>query len=408
MIRCITLFLLFIVPLVPATGGTGSNYTIFGVGDLRLAGSPRSSALGYAGSVLRDGVAINTGSPASWSGIRETTLEASLLHEGFNATDGTKSQSVSLTNFGGAAMAIPISTKFGIVAVGSMRPYSNKDYNVFTTGSQQGMDYVLNHEGSGGLGNAQIGVSFGPFPFIAVGASFNYIFGSLKSSRTLLPASFEFDGGKTTSRTTTNAVNGTFGLMINGTGGLVPLLDPLSVGFTFAPRSFLNANAELLYEFTSEADTAALSVSDILLPLSYGIGASYRVTPRWLVVADYYTQQWGTSNLGVETRDARLFGVGIERSGATTPGASWVDRIALRVGAFRHETYYIVNGEGITEMGLTGGLGVPFSGESRLTFSFEYGDRGSTGNNLIREKILRFTLGITIRELWFLTFDEAI
>ena len=392
----------------PAFGGGGSNYTIFGIGDLRLAGDPRSSALGYTGIGIADGFSVNVNSPATWSQITETKLDANLLHESFRATDGRKTITLALTNFAGASLAVPISQRFGIVVVGSMKPYSNKDYNVFTTGSQQGMEYVLNHEGSGGLGRGQIGLSFSPFPFIATGASFNYIFGSLENSRTLLPTTSGYEGGKTTGRTSTNAISGTFGILLNGTGSSIPFLEPLAVGLVVTTKGYLKADGEFLFEFPSEADTIDVTISDIPLPFSYGIGLSIRPTARWTIAADIFTQAWGTAALSVPTRDAVLYGIGVERSPSRAPGASLWDRLAVRVGSYYHQTYYVVNGEGIDEWGITAGLGIPFSGENRLNFSLEYGGRGATENGLIKENIFRLSMGISLSEIWFQSYDDEI
>jgi len=289
-----------------------------------------------------------------------------------------------------------------------MKPYSNKDYNVFTSGSQQGMDYVLNHEGSGGLGRGQIGLSFSPFPLIAAGASFNYIFGSLENSRTLLPTTAGYEGGKTTGRTSTNAINGTFGILASGPGFLLPFLENFSVGIVATTKGYLKADGEFLFEFPSEADTIDVIVNDIPLPFSYGIGVSLRAGPRWTFAVDMFTQAWGTAALSVPTRDAVLYGVGIERSHSQAPGASLWDRLAIRIGSYYHQTYYIVNGEGIDEWGVTAGLSVPFSGENRLNLSLEYGERGKTENNLIMERIFRLTVGISLSEIWFQTYDDDI
>jgi len=393
-------------PLTLAEGG--SNYTIFGIGDLRLAGDPRSNAMGYTGIGISDGLSVNVNAPASWARITETKLDASLLHESFHTTDGTKSLTLSLTNFSGASLAVPISQRFGIVIVGSMKPYSNKDYDVFTSGSQGGMDYLLNHEGSGGLGRGQIGVSLSPFPFIAAGASFNYIFGSLENSRTLLPTTLGYEGGKTTGRTSTNAITSTAGVLLNGAGTPFSLLEPFSVGVVVTTKGYLKADGEFLFEYPSEADTIDIIVSDIPLPFSYGIGASVRIGPRWTIAADMFTQAWGTATLTVPTRDAVLYGAGIERSPSGAPGASLLDRIAYRVGSYYYQTYYVVNGQGIDEWAVTTGLSVPFSGENRLNFAFEYGERGKIEKSLIKERIFRLTVGISLSELWFQSYEDEI
>jgi hypothetical protein len=149
-------------------------------------------------------------------------------------------------------------------------------------------------------------------------------------------------------------------------------------------------------------------VNDIPLPVAIGVGASCQIGERWLIAADMFAQAWGSVTLAVPTRDAVLYGVGIERSPSRTPGAGLWDRLAIRIGSYYHQTYYVVNGEGIDEWGVTGGLSIPFSGENRLNISVEYGGRGRTENNLIREDIFRLTFGLSLSELWFQSFEDEI
>ena len=49
---------------------------------------------------------------------------------------------------------------------------------------------------------------------------------------------------------------------------------------------------------------------------------------------------------------------------------------------------------------------MPLSGEARLTFALEYGRRGTTDGNLIRDTIYRGTIALTIAELWFVRSEE--
>jgi hypothetical protein len=138
------------------------------------------------------------------------------------------------------------------------------------------------------------------------------------------------------------------------------------------------------------------------------VGLNIRAGERWTFAFDIFAQAWGSANLSVPTRDAVLYGAGIERGPSRAPGADFWDRLAIRVGSYYHQTYYVVNGIGIDEWGATAGLGIPFSGENRVNVSFEYGGRGKTENNLIKESIFRLTFGISLSELWFQSFDDEL
>jgi hypothetical protein len=406
MIRHLLIFAMLMFIHATSVGGNGSNYTIFALGDIRALGSPRNAGMGYAGIAVSDGRNIHTGSPATWSSIPTTKAEGGLLFEGFNASDGQKSLFLSSTNFNGASLAFPISRKNGIVAVGSVLPYSNKDYNVYTFGSQQGIDYSLHHEGKGGIGQAQIGLSYAPLRVLALGASFNYLFGSLDNSRTFLPTSSLYAGGKTTSKTTAHGITATLGSLFSGFGEIFPWLQPLSLGVVITSRGILDADGLFEYTFENEVDSLTVTVDDLIVPVSYGIGLSYQAGERWLIATDLFSQLWKHSSFPRITRNSTRLGFGVEHLPAREFSSPWLSRIAYRFGSYYHQTYYLVNGEGIDEWGITAGLGVPVSGETRVHLAFEYGQRGSTANNLIRESILRFSASMFISELWFTSFEE--
>jgi hypothetical protein len=361
--------------------------------------------MGYAGLAVRDGLGVDLSSPASWTGITTTKIEAGILYEGFDATDGTKSLYLASAELKGLSLAIPISTTAGFVLVGGLTPYSNINYNVYTTGTQQGMQYVLNHAGKGGLGQAQLGLSLAPFSWLSFGASFNYLFGSLDNSRVIVPVTSGFSGGKTTGSLSARGVTATAGGIISGLG-IIPFLENLSIGVRATTRSVLTSEGQFFYETADEADSSAVTTGELIIPFAFGIGAAYQAGQRWLVAADLTAQEWGQGSFGGETRNSTQVGAGIERVPSREITAGWLDRLSYRLGAFYNRTYYVVNGEPIDEQGVTLGLGFPFSGENRMHLAFEYATRGTTSSNLIKEDIFRFSLSVAISEQWFVTFDE--
>jgi hypothetical protein len=88
-------FLLICSLLLPAptalAGSGGSIYSFMGIGDLRLAPNVRAAGMGYTGYATGGPYYINTLSPATWSRIDRARIEAGLLYEGFNSTNGTAS-----------------------------------------------------------------------------------------------------------------------------------------------------------------------------------------------------------------------------------------------------------------------------------------------------------------------------
>ena len=403
--RFLLVALLLAVPL-SAFSGNGSNYTIFGIGDLRLASSVRAAGMGYASIAIADGGITNLNVPAAWAKITNTRVEASVLYEGFNSTDGTKHLYLASTNFTSASLAIPLSTRYGFTFAGGFAPYSNKDYSVFTSGSQQGIDYVLNHVGSGGLGRGLLGFSFAPFSVLSFGASLNYLFGSLDNSRIVLPTTPGYSGGKTTASSFANGVTATVSGLFSGFGTVFPALQSLTIGGVITSRGILNTENSTLSEFATETDTSTTVDGELVIPLSYGAGLSYQPIGRLLIAADFLTQLWSEGSFDTPSRNSALLGIGIERVPSRETNASWGSRIAYRLGYYHHQTYYVVNGQPITEWGVTGGLGIPISGENRMNIAVEYGERGTTSYGLIKENIIRVSLSLALTEPWFVRYEE--
>ncbi|MCZ6777169.1 MAG: hypothetical protein O7D34_12055 [Ignavibacteria bacterium] len=405
-----TLALAIFVTSAALSEDGGSNYSTFGIGDLRYAANVRSAGMGYTGIGLPAADYVNSISPATWARIQGTRLEASFLYEGFNSTDGNKSIYLANGDFNGVLLAIPISPAHGIVFVGGFTPYSNVRYNIFTTGTEEGIDYTVNHLGSGGLGKGQVGLSYSPLTDLSFGASFNYLFGSLDNSRTFTPTSTSFAGGKTVETTNINGITVSLGGLFTSLGNISESLRPFSIGFVINSRGNLNTKRQLAYEFQSERDSSEVFKGRLVVPIAYGFGVAYQPSKRFLFAADYYAQPWKTAEFNgvnpIEIRNSYRFGLGAERLPVREFNASWLNKFAYRLGFYFISTYYKINGEPINEWGVTGGFGMPLTRSTRLNVGIEYGQRGTTSHNLIKDNIFRISLSLNVGELWFVRFQE--
>jgi hypothetical protein len=412
---------LFLGALIAASsavaGSGGSAYSLLGLGDIRYVPGARAAGMGYTGIGLAAPQYINGMSPASWFKIDRTRLEGSALYEGFGSTDGVTSRYLARLDFHGALLAIPISPAEGIVFVGGFVPYSNVSYDTYTSGSylRTGVDtvnlpYRLHHVGVGGITRGVVGLSWLPAPSVALGASFNYMFGTLTSSIQQIPTQAGIGGGTIDNNEATSGTSVTVGALITGFGGVSESLAPLSLGVIVTTRANLHTEDDITYTYTLERDTAGQRLGRVAIPFSYGIGLGYQASDRWTLAADYFAQPWsrgdfeGVTPAGI--RDSYRVGIGAERSGSKELNAGWLDRIAYRFGFMYHQTYYILNNTPINEWGVTAGMAFPLSGDSRLNVAGEYGSRGSTGNGLIEDKIWRITISLNISDLWFVRNPE--
>ncbi len=387
----------------------GSSYSLYGIGDLRYLPNARSAGMGYTGLGIPSANFINSMQPAAWSRINRVRLEAGLLYEGFKSTDGNRSLYLANSDFSGALLALPIATESGIVGVVGFTPYSNVNYNLFVQDKREGIEYQVNHTGTGGVSRGLVGLSFAPAQDLAFGASFNYLFGSIDNSRIFSPLNTTYSGGVTTETMTLYGITVSVGGQFNGFGRISESLRPFSLGFVVTTRGNLKTTRQTRYEFLSETDTLPEVRNSLTVPFAYGVGLAYQPSERYLLAADYYAQQWGNAAINgvdpAEIRDHYRIGVGGERL-PDRDATGWFARLVYRLGFYYNSTYYKINSEPINEWGITGGVAIPLLGDARLNASFEYGGRGTTSSGLVKDNIFRATFSVTLSEPWFQRYEE--
>jgi hypothetical protein len=333
-------------------------------------------------------------------------------------------------DFHGALLAIPVSRPSGIVVVAGFTPFSEVNYDTYTssvvpsqnvdpvTGAHDSLGYQTHQVGTGGITRGQLGLSWAPSQEISFGATFNYLFGTIDHVASQITQTSGTIGGTFTDRTTLSGVNFTAGMVITGLDRISEAFRPFSLGFMITTRTNLHTAMETTYDFAPPPDavpvrdTSAQTFGRIAVPFSYGFGIGYRPSERWTVAADYGAQPWagadfnGISPFGI--RNSHRFGIGAERAGSTELTARSFDRFAYRLGVTYSATYYALNGQQINEWGITGGVALPLTGESRVNIAAIYGGRGTTAGSLVKDKIFRLTVSLHISDVlpWFVQTEE--
>jgi hypothetical protein len=408
-----------IIPLLLLThqaeaGSGGSIYSFLGIGDLRMSPGVRSAGMGYTGYAIPGPYTINTLSPATWAKIDRARIEGSLLYEGFSSSNGTNSRFLARADVGAAMLALPVSTTKGIVVALGFTPYSKVDYNTYTAGTYIGsadtMAYSINHTGRGGISKGILGASWAPSRSIALGASLNYLFGTVERASTVIPHTSTFMSGDQNEESTMSGTTFTVSAVLDSLGGISPILAPFSFGVSLTTGTNLTTTHRYTYLFTDQRDTTQETEESLKIPAAIGFGIAYRPGDRVLLAADVMTQAWSTSTFKGKTptglRNSTMFGIGFERTPARETGQPLLDRLAYRLGAVYHQTYVAPNGDPINAWAVTAGLGIPVSADTRLNLAIEYGSRGTTEKSMIRDNIIRFSASLTISELWFQHFEE--
>lgn len=425
-LKYIQLLLCVLFPaMLFAQQNSSSPYSYYGLGDITLHGYGRNDAMGGLFSAVRNPLHINYQNPASYTALTHTTFETGvngsltrLEQEGL--TKETSNATLAYIGFG-----FPISDKIAITT--GIEPYSAVGYNItinesFSTIDNTNFDYQTIYSGSGGVNRFHFGVGIMPFKNFSIGANLNYLFGKLDRVRSQV---FEDEDDLLNRRDVESLnikdVQFTFGAQYTYE---LDERKSLLFGATASPASNLDAKYNqftLTYDILFEEERVRDTIANISesgnfnMPLDGSFGISYVNKDKLTVGFDYHFQNWGSVD--------EFFGgpvQGLINNNRFILGAAYVPektnlhkywkKVEYR-GGVRYSSGYLEiagdnnsNPENIDEIGITFGLGLPMRKTlSSLNIGFEFGQRGTNSNNLIREQFLRFNLSLTLNDKWFKT-----
>jgi hypothetical protein len=77
-------------------------------------------------------------------------------------------------------------------------------------------------------------------------------------------------------------------------------------------------------------------------------------------------------------------------------------RIVYRTGLRLEQTGLVVNNESIEEFGISFGVGIPVGRFfSNANLAFEWGQRGTTASNLVKETFFNVNISLSLNDRWF-------
>ena len=408
------LFLLLIVCFainssINAQSGTTSPYSRFGIGDLKSVGSVRSAAMGNTGIGVRNSKRINLMNPVANAAIDSMSFLFDIgVDSKFSRYETNK---ISEDNYSYSvkyvALAFPVTRWWSVNA--NLKPYSEVGYEVTQagSGSDEGSSYL--YQGSGGINSVSLGNSFNLFG-VSFGANLNYYFGSYSFIK---QSTLNLSNTYTTEEQYEQRVKDVcfdFGAQYN-----LKLKDKMdfTIGAIYrAPIKLGGTKDHNLYKATTSTNPVKYLVYNesndygLKLPKKIGFGVSLRKKDKFLIAADYSTEDW--ENEEFISSNIAKFGKtsNISLGGEYTPDRYAIrgalKRISYRAGFRMSDTYLEVKGEKIKEMGFTFGFGIPLRRSfSTLNIGCEIGQKGTLDSGLIKENYFKFSVGVSLFENWF-------
>ncbi len=391
-----------------------STYSRLGIGDLIYSYSGRSIGMGESGVANSDDNSIGILNPAGWNALNNTRIEIGGSYNGLFISNSSLKKYYSETEFTGFTFGFPISRKYGISAALGIIPYSNVSYKTVTDASKESAvsGSKITYEGTGGLSKMFIGSSY-TLPFdMSVGATLDYYFGNLNYSSIVdldgtgnYQTKFLRDYRPNGIGTTVGIISPDFSGLINSNG-----IKNLRLGISANIISNLNTDTLLTYSSPVIADTLGRGSVKMDIPARITTGLSFVFNKNYRVSVDYAFQPFQDytfngmkySNL----RNISKVNSGIEYRPKVNLGATFWEQIIWRAGLSYEQTQYKVNGTGINQFSVSGGLSLPLGIGNSLDLALEYSTRGTTNSNLMKENIIKLGLGISFGQIWFIRQEK--
>ena len=390
----------------------GSNYSLWGIGDIYNNSSAFYEALGGTSIAFPSENTLNTRNPALWSQVTKTRL---ITGYRFNQNYIVSDESNLYQNNGkldGVHMLFSVDTSMGLSLGLAVIPYSSVNYLVRKTQENiidgNEVNYFTEYQGSGGITKALIGGSIKLFDKLAVGG---YGF-----------ANFGF--------TKNNTITSSFGAMsypsstqgydyYNGSGFNIGLLvtpiHNLSIGIFYEKYSDIKTNCEVTYSVYSDPlyggivnDTTLVGDKySIAMPDAFGIGASYKMG-KFIVGADAHFQDFSSfdynGGTNAEFVNSGKYSIGVSRIGNRAYYAPYLDKVTYNFGLGYKQLYYQIAGQDITESYFSLGFEFPIVGSAVIDAAMSIGTRGTTSAGLVQEYFGRLMIDINLGETWFVPF----
>lgn len=412
---------------------TVSPYSRLGLGDLLPQGYARQMGFGQASLALPQPINIDFSNPASYQALELVTLEAGLEYTQLRLQQDNPpiNSENSRSGFRYLAVGLPVTNWYG-TSLG-LRPYSFKGYEIVTNRTLEADPTVEIEDaflGEGGLNQVYWGNAFRIGNSLSLGINASYLWGNLRELRRVNFLDGSFFDTQTEDEITVGGLLLEYGAQYQHNYGndfylsgavamsLATDIDATRLNYQYT----LNGNeiTDTLKGGFTENGTLTIP-GELKMGLSWGRNHSAILNPAWAINLDYELYQ-GSSFTDFQGDNPLNDGYRLQVGGFMVPRFSikkwersnlYFNNMEYRLGAFYEETPLVVDGQTIENYGITFGFGLPIKqrsqapGEVRITtlnIGFNYGQRGTLQNDLIREEYWAFYLGLTFSNKWFIDY----
>ena len=397
-----------------------SPYTVIGVGDLNGMALANNAAMGNVGIATPSIWHINNMNPALLTYNSLTVFEIGVEGENRTVSNSFNSVKVGTGGFKYLSLAFPIIPNKWTSNIGLM-PYSSVNYSFNTRQSVAGtnVDAVIDFEGTGGLNQVYFSNGLKIAKGLSVGLRMSYIFGLTEArTNTYLEGEGITQQFPTGVYEKTNYSGFDLGLGLSYSKSISEK-DLLNFGMTFDKGGdikgtrFNRLEVETTNGSAAPGDTLINDESGkYQLPTELGFGFSWQKLNKLTIGFDVKHSFWDTEagftfddpTYEADTEKYRstwFIGLGFEITPKYNDVNSYFKRIKYRIGADFKQEPFVIDGKTVNNFGINFGWSLPIKGVSAVNMALKYGQRGEASGVLVKEQYLKFVLGATINDRWF-------
>lgn len=389
---------------------TNSPFTRYGYGQMEDGGFSRTQSMGGTSIAIYNPLHINPLNPATYTSTDSTTflfeVGVSGLVSNFKSGDATKNTFTGKLDY--VALQSPVTKWMGLSA--GLIPFSYVGYNysvndsIEMPGTESKQHYTQTFQGSGGINQVYLGITFNLFDYVTFGANGYYMFGNLNHYRTMQYTSSSLDNYETIVRSQQHVSNFNvrFGLQYHQPIGKS---HQLTLGAIYEFRSKLRGDYELLKYGVDTLSANTKSGNYFEMPQMWGVGITYEYKKRLTIGADFSMYEFSKTMFEGERGtlgDRMKVAVGAEYI-HNPMGRRYVDRMWWRLGAnYRNSYIKLDDGRQTQDFSVTLGIGFPLrTSRTIIHLNMEYGNIGSQQYAKLQENYFKFGFSFSLNEMWY-------
>ena len=389
-------------------------YSIYGVGDLFSGGSAYNMTMGGVGIASRNNKFINSLNPAAVTARDSLSFmsDFSVYQNNKIFRQGDSRSAHNLFNINDIIISFPLF--HNTAAMVGIKPYSTSGYGFNYYETNPGVvgtvgNVLHSYSGQGSIYQIFLGGGIKLFDKLNIGAEYIHYIGNLNKTYS---QSFVSDasalGKKIEAESILNSNSAKFGVQYEQSfGKKLSFVAGATYKLSSRLNGFINTTVSNgTIEISNVSDTLSLRQDPLMLASEVGVGLAMVYGRNFRAEFDYTISDWSNTNFAPEgifaTSLAESFRFGMEYIPRPNDVRYYRNIIAYRAGAYFTKNYYTVGSQPIYARGVTLGVTLPvFQWYNGLTLGFEFGQRGSLKDSLVRETYFNFSLGINLFDIWF-------